>query len=93
MVRKMLKAFIKVTADKTHFAIDIKNLAIFVYHFAFRYNPPEHNNTSYATSSLFNLPALSYVPHTSFHNIYQFTDTYTAPSYKSTKLFHITSIH
>ena len=55
MVRKMLKAFIKATADKTHFVNDIKNLTIFVYQFAFRYNPPEYNNTSYATSSLLNL--------------------------------------
>ena len=55
MVRKMLKAFIKVTADKTHFAIDIKNLTILGYHFTFCYNPPEYNNTSYATSSSLNL--------------------------------------
>ena len=55
MVKKMLKAFINVTADKTHFAIDIKNLTIFVYHFTLRYNPPEYNNISYATSSLLNL--------------------------------------
>ena len=55
MVRKMLKAFIKVTADKTHFVNDIKNLTIFVYQFAFRYNPSDYNNTSYATSSVPNL--------------------------------------
>ena len=55
MVRKMLKAFIRVTADKTHLAIDIKNHTVYVYHFAFRYNPPEYNNISYATSSLLNL--------------------------------------
>ena len=55
MVRKMLKAFIKATADKTHFAIDIKNLTIFVYQLAFRNNPPENNNTRYATSTLLNL--------------------------------------
>ena len=34
MVRKMLKAFIRVTADKTHLAIDIKNHTMYVYHFA-----------------------------------------------------------
>ena len=55
MVRKMLKAFIRVTADKTHFAIDIKILTIIVYHFIYRYNPPEYNINSYATSSFLNL--------------------------------------
>ena len=55
MVRKMLKAFIKVTADKTHFSIDIKILTILVYHFIFRYNPPEYNIKRYATSSSLNV--------------------------------------
>ena len=48
----MLKAFIRVTADKTHSAIDTKNHTMYVYHSAFRYNPPEYNNISYATSLL-----------------------------------------
>ena len=55
MVRKMLKAFIKVTADKTHFSIDTMILTILVYHFIFHYNPPEYNIISYATSSFLNL--------------------------------------
>ena len=85
MVRKMLKAYIKVTADKTHFAIDIKHLLLFVYHFAFHYNPPEYNNTSYTTYSLLNFtsikPISSNVPPSIFHNIHQFTDICTAPIY------------
>ena len=55
MVRKMLKAFIKVTADKTHFARDIKSLTIIVYHLIYRYNSPELNINSYAISSFLNL--------------------------------------
>ena len=54
MVRKMLKAFIRVTADKTHFARDTKILTILVYHFIFRDNPPEYNIKSYTTSSFRN---------------------------------------
>ena len=61
MVRKMLKAFIKVTADKTHFSIDIKILTILVYHFMFRYNPPEYNRKNSTTSqSTIALPHTSY---------------------------------
>ena len=81
MVRKMLKAFIKVTADKTHFAIHIKILTIVVYHFIFCYNPPEYNikvmqlllySISF-TICCISLP-IAYIIH-----IYQFTDTCTAP--------------
>ena len=46
----MLKAFINVTADKTHFSIDIKNLIILVYLSIFHYNSSEYNITSFATS-------------------------------------------
>ena len=64
MVRKMLKALIKVTADKTHFTIDIKILIILVYHFILRYNPPEYNIKSY-TTSFFSQFTIA-VPHTSY---------------------------
>ena len=53
MVRKMLKAFTKVTADKTHLPIDIKNLTTLVYNQYSVTDSQEHSNISLTTSFLF----------------------------------------
>ena len=63
----------KVTADKTHFSIDIKILIILVYPFIFQYYPPVYNIESDTTSFLIKFTSQFTVsvavPPTLFHNV------------------------